>query len=227
MAKGKVTSALLPLAVLSVALFLGCSGRTAVFCKSTFDSDDFEDGVSTGATIAVLPFHFDKEVPESFARQAGERLTNALASRLCDVVGPAAVLSTWESSLGQPWAAPNSEDDFRRLGQVLGKRIAIHGAVTRCLYGHLIPSKFAFVVIVVDLESGRKILAIDAGARSRKGFSYSGLSKPPKDPDELLSDAVEKVADAITQALVEASEAASTEKVEKRTMTAGRECDAV
>ncbi len=214
MAKGKVTSALLLLAALSIAVLSGCSGKTTVFCKSTFDSDDFEVGVSTGATIAVLPFHFDKEVPESFARQAGERLTNALASRLRDVTGPAAVLSTWESSLGRPWEAPSSEDDFKRLGQVIGKRIAVHGAVTQCLYGNLIPSRFALSVIAVDLESGRKILAIDAGAKSRKGLTYSGLSEPPKDPDELLRDAVEKVAEAIAQALVETTRAPQQKKSE-------------
>lgn len=214
MVKGKVTSALLLLAALSAAWFAGCGGRTTVFCKSTFDPDDIGMPMITHATIAVLPFHFDKDVPEGFARLSGEQLTIALASRQRDVIGPAAVLSTWESSLGRSWEAPDCEDDFKRLGQVIGKRIAVHGAVTQCLHGNLIPSRFAFTIIAVDLVSGRKILAIDAGGKSRKGFSYSGLSKPPKDPDELLSDTVEKVAEAIAQAMAQATRAPQQKKSE-------------
>ncbi|MBN1594143.1 MAG: hypothetical protein JW941_12940 [Candidatus Coatesbacteria bacterium] len=193
MAKGKLLSALALIAALPVIWLTGCGGRTTMLCDSTVAPCEVSRELGTRATIAILPFHYERDVPESLARIAGERLTKALSSEMSNVLSPSDVLSLWKASYDGPWKAPRSASDFRSLRKVIGGHLALHGVIRHSIHGHIIPSKFEMEAVLIDLSTGKRAGSIRAWAKSTKGLSYSGRSSPPEGELELLDETVETV----------------------------------
>jgi len=178
---------LIGLLILAASCFVGCVPRSDVFCERTYYCGDLPFVAASRAAIAVLPFQAAREVPDNFAQISGERLTGVLSQELRSVIGPADILSAWKEAANRPWQLPAGKEDFRYLGDVLNAGVAVVGTATRYVYGEMNPTEIAFKVAVVHLASGRKIASFDSRGISRKAFAYSGLSKPPQQPESLLA----------------------------------------
>jgi len=186
MAKEKSTSAPALLVLLLAVVLAGCAPRLSIFCEPSYYGACSPVTGASPATIAVLPFCYTEDVPEDFAWLAGERLAGALNSRWPAVIGPHEVINKWEEAMHSPWESPREPEAFQGLGRILDANVAVMGTATRYVYGDLNPTEIACSISVVNMSSGQRMASFNAGALSRKAFSYSALSKPPEPPESLL-----------------------------------------
>ncbi|MCD6328641.1 hypothetical protein J7M28_13975 [bacterium] len=193
-----LSAALLALVMLTL---IGCGARSAFICDSrVLDTAGLRD-IGPRPDVAVLPFAFSRGVPENFAQSAGERLAESLLASGINAIGPADALSYWAAAGNSPWVQPTSSNDFKRLGNIIPSQALISATVARYVYGSINPSEVSFDLLLIDPATGRTIVKINANGRSRKGRSYTAISKPAESPEMLQARLMDSVAAALLELL--------------------------
>lgn len=199
MAKETRTKALLLLLIMPVACLAGCGARTQI--KVDCRMLHLDEPLGTQTTLVLLPVRYAEEAPSEFADLAGELLAQALSEAGCNVLGPDHVSSVLEGAQCTSSSLLASNEDILILGRITGGDLAFLGTLTRCVYGHLNPSEISFSFLVLDLASGLEAAHIEASAESRKGLSYSRLSKPAVWPDTLLEQLIAEASEVMVRSL--------------------------
>jgi len=180
---------------------LGCGPRQTIRCTRVSFTDQAPSSLRPTARVIVPPLAYADQVPQGFARLAGETLGNALSDRFANVVSPEQLRAIWERRLNRPWVDLGTQADCRTLQRVFGEGVAVLGSVKRYVYGAIGPSQIELSIVVAELASCKTIAEFEVWASSRKGMAYSGLSASARAPEELLEASIQKATRAIAASI--------------------------